>query len=152
MNIFLGTHQNRRDAKGRVSVPAAFRAALKTPDGSAGLILRPSHNYACIEGWPLAVFNQLGTPMDALDLFSQKHDDMGAILYGEAHQVEPDKEGRVLLPDSMVEFAGLGETVTFIGMRKIFHIWEPAAGAAFLAAARERARAGGILPAVTAAA
>jgi MraZ protein len=152
MNPFLGTHQNRRDAKGRVSVPAAFRAALKMPDGSAGLILRPSHNYACIEGWPLAVFDELGKPMDGLDLFSQKHDDMGAILYGEAHQVEPDKEGRVLLPDSLVTFAGLGETVTFIGMRKIFHIWEPAAGAAFLAAARERARTDGILRAATVAA
>jgi MraZ protein len=152
MSQFLGTHQNRLDAKGRVSVPAAFRNALKSADGIAGLVFRPSHKHPCIEAWPAPVFNALATPMDGLELFSQTHDDMAAVLYADAYPAEPDKEGRVLLPDTLVAHAKLGENVTFIGMGKVFHIWEPAAGAAFLTAARERARAAGSLRAAAGAA
>lgn len=148
MSQFLGTHQNRLDAKGRVSVPAPFRTALKTADGATGLVFRPSHKHACIEAWPVPVFNALATPMNGLDLFSEGHDDMAAVLYANSHPIDPDKEGRVLLPESLVAYAGLGESVTFIGMGRVFHIWEPQAGAAFLAGAAERARAGGVLRAM----
>jgi MraZ protein len=149
---FLGTHQNRLDAKGRVSVPAAFRAALRGPDGTASLILRPSHKHPCIEAWPEPVFVALATPLQNLDLFSEAHDDMAASLYADAHEIEPDKEGRVLLPDELVAHAGLGDSVTFMGLGRIFQIWEPAAAAAFKAAARERAQASGTLRAAAAAA
>ena len=63
---FLGTHQNRLDAKGRVSVPAAFRAALKAGNEANGthLVLRPSHQHPCIEAWPAAVFEALAEPLN----------------------------------------------------------------------------------------
>jgi MraZ protein len=141
MTPFLGTHQNRRDAKGRVSVPAPFRNALKTAEGTAGLVLRPSHKYACIEGWPAAAFEGLTAQLEAMDSFSDAYDDMATALYADACPIDPDKEGRVLLPDSLVAHAGLGETVEFVGHGRIFEIWEPAAAAAHRKAARERARA-----------
>ncbi len=151
MSQFLGTHQNRLDAKGRVSVPAAFRAALKSQDGSSALILRPSHKYACIEAWPGAVFEALAQPLEGLDLFSEAHDDMAAALYADAYPTETDKDGRILVPDALVEHAGLSDSVVFIGMGRIFHIWQPQAAEAFRAAARERAKARGLtLPAATA--
>jgi len=141
MAIFLGTHQNRRDAKGRVSVPAPFRNALKTADGGAALVLRPSHRHACIEGWPAAEFEGLTARLETMDFFSDPYDDMATALYAEAWPAEPDKEGRVLLPDSLVTHAGLGETVEFVGHGRIFEIWEPQAAAEHRKAARERARA-----------
>lgn len=151
MSQFLGTHQNRLDAKGRVSVPALFRAALKSLDGSTGLILRPSHKQSCIEAWPQAVFADLAKPMSGLDLFSESHDDMAAALYADAYPIETDKDGRILLPDSLVSHAGLSDSVVFLGMGPIFHIWEPAAAEIFRAAARERARARALtLPAASA--
>src|SRR5215469_5490513 len=57
MALFIGTHQNKLDAKGRVSIPAQFRSALKkmshAGEGAAvaTVYLRPSHQNACIEGW-----------------------------------------------------------------------------------------------------
>jgi MraZ protein len=142
---FLGTHQNRLDAKGRVSVPASFRAALRGPDGSAALILRPSHKHRCIEAWPAPVFNALATPLQNLDLFSDAHDDMAAALYADAYSIEPDKEGRVMLPETLVAHAGLTESVSFMGLGRIFQIWEPAAAAQFRAAGAERLAKGGVL-------
>ena len=152
MTHFLGTHQNKLDAKGRVSVPAPFRnalkgtapkaAALKDGDEANGthLVLRPSHQHPCIEAWPTPVFEALADPLNRLDLFSQEHDDMAATLYADAFPVEADKEGRIVLPDDLIEYAGLTDAVVFMGLGRIFQIWEPGAAERRRAEARERTR------------
>jgi MraZ protein len=142
MTHFMGTHQNRLDAKGRVSVPASFRAALKHPEtGISGqLVLRPSHQHNCIEAWPDSVFAALSEPLNRLDMFSPAHDDLAAALYADAFPVEPDKEGRIVLPAHLVEFAGITGQVVFMGMGRTFQIWEPEAAERRRAEARERAR------------
>jgi MraZ protein len=142
MSQFLGTHQNRLDAKGRISVPAPFRTALRAAANGegAGLILRPSHHQPCIEAWPTAAFHALATPLDELDVLSEAHDDLAATLYADAFQMEADKEGRIILPELLVEHAGLTDAVAFVGMGRIFHIWEPAAFTRRRSEARERAR------------
>src|SRR5690242_16283056 len=104
MTHFLGTHQNRLDAKGRVSVPAPFRAVLRQngeANGAAPLVLRPSHKHPCIEAWPQAEFQALAAPLNRLDLFSEAHDDLANTLYADAYPVEADKEGRIVLPDAL---------------------------------------------------
>jgi MraZ protein len=145
MTHFLGTHQNRLDAKGRVSVPAPFRSALRSSGETNGsnLVLRPSHQHKCIEAWPSAEFEALSEPLNRLDLFSQAHDDLAASLYSDAFPVEADKEGRIVLPDSLVNYAGLSETVVFMGLGRIFQIWEPEAAERRRTEARERARTHG---------
>jgi MraZ protein len=146
MTHFLGTHQNKLDAKGRVSVPAPFRNALKGQDETNGthLVLRPSHQHPCIEAWPTAVFDALAEPLNRLDLFSPEHDDMAATLYADAFPVEADKEGRIVLPDELVSYAGLTDTVVFMGLGRIFQIWEPVAAERRRAEARVRARERGL--------
>ena len=143
MSQFLGTHQNKLDAKGRVSIPAPFRAVLRAnaAEGMAPLILRPSHNYACIEGWPAAVFDTLAKPLDRLDMFGEDHEDLSTTLYADANPVESDKEGRIVLPDSLVAYANLSDAVIFMGLGRIFQIWEPAAAEQRRIEARARARA-----------
>ena len=138
----MGTHQTRFDAKGRMSVPAPFRAALRAgaEDGNASLVLRPSHKHPCIEGWPAAAFQNLAASFDRLDIFSADQDDLTTALYADAWPVEPDKEGRIVVPDSLVQHAGLTESVVFMGLGRLFHIWEPAAASRRIAAAR-----GGVL-------
>ncbi len=146
----MGTHQNRLDAKGRVSVPAAFRAALKAQADAAGdpaageMVLRPSHTHACIEAWPAGVFHALAAPLARLDLFSADHDDMAASLYADAVSVDADKEGRIVLPEALVAHAGLSDSVVFMGLGRNFQIWEPEAAERRRAEARERSRARGL--------
>jgi len=142
MSQFLGTHTNKLDGKGRVSIPAPFRTALRpTAEGGAVLILRPSHKSRCIEGWPADAFAKLAEPLDELDMFSAAHDDLAAALYADAHASEPDKEGRIVLPADLIGHATLGDNVMFIGLGKLFQIWEPAAGERFRIEARGRASA-----------
>ncbi len=145
MTQFLGTHTNRLDAKGRVSIPAPFRAVLKTNgDAIAALVLRPSHKHSCIEGWSGAAFQSLAKPFDQLDMFSEAQDDLATTLFADAHPLETDRDGRIVLPEALVAHAGLSETVVFMGLGRTFQIWQPEAAARRLAEARERARARGL--------
>lgn len=144
MGHFLGTHQSRLDAKGRVSVPAAFRAALR--NGSSGLgvetelaamILRPSHQHSCIEAWPPAAFHALAAPLAQYDVFSDTQDDLATALYSDALELVADKEGRIVLPQTLLEHAGISDVMEFMGIGRIFQIWHPEAARQ----RREQARA-----------
>lgn len=142
MTQFLGTFTGKLDAKSRVSIPAPFRAELRQAADAGGLILRPSHKYACLEGWTRAAFDELAGPMQRLDIFSDDGDDLAYALYADATPAEPDKEGRIVLAAELVRHAGLADAVVFVGLRRKFEIWEPAAYAARRAEALARAREG----------
>jgi MraZ protein len=139
---FLGSHQNRLDAKGRVSVPAPFRTALRNAgdERATEIILRPSHFHPCIEAWPRPQFATLTAPLAQYSPISREHEDLAATLYAEAFPVEADKEGRILIPDYLVSYASLKDVVVFMGMGSTFQIWEPAAAERRRAEARIRAR------------
>jgi MraZ protein len=151
MALFIGTHQNKLDAKGRVSIPAPFRGVLKKMShagetaATATMYLRPSHQNPCIEGWTEVGFEALSAPLEqGYNLFSPEHEDFVLALFGDACAVETDKEGRIMLPPNLTAHAGLTENVMFIGSRNTFQIWEPEAGTRRLAEAREKARAAGL--------
>ncbi len=147
MTHFLGTHLNRIDTKGRVSIPASFRTSLRTLDDAngseatpIGLILRPSHTHPCIEAWPVGAFHRLAAPLETLDPFSEAHDDLASALFADALPVEADKEGRIVLPLTLTAHAAVTSSVVFMGLGHIFQIWEPEAAERRRVAAREAAR------------
>jgi MraZ protein len=146
MDQFIGSHHNKIDAKGRVSVPAPFRSVLKKYSKAGEdaavtpLVLRPSHQYPCIEGWTEAAFEDLKAPLDDFDQFSEEHEDLSIALCGDACVMETDKEGRIVIPADMLAFANVTGELVFIGASKNFQIWEPAAGARRIAEARAKIR------------
>jgi MraZ protein len=147
MAQFLGTYQNKLDTKGRVSIPAPFRSVLKqmssVGEGSAvaPLVLRPSHQYPCIEAWTQKGFEALSAPLEAYSQFSQQHADLAIGLFGDACGMETDREGRITLSSELAAHANIHDTVSFIGASNTFQIWEPAAGALRLAEAKAAIRA-----------
>jgi MraZ protein len=150
MPLFIGTHQSRRDAKGRMSIPAQFRSVLKQMSHAgkdapvASMYLRPSHQNPCVEGWTEVGFEALSTPMaEGYNQFSPEYEDFVMALFGNARLLETDTEGRIMLPPSLIEYAGLKQDVVFIGTRNTFQIWEPEAGERRLAEAREKTKAAG---------
>lgn len=142
MSHFLGTHRARLDRKGRISVPAPFRAAIARMDPPE-LVLRPSHRAACIDAWPRPILDNAQAALGRLDLFSDEADDMAAVLFADATAATPDAEGRIVLPEALMLHASLVREadVAFLGLGQTFQIWLPDAARTWLAAARERARA-----------
>ena len=149
MTQFMGTHTNKLDAKGRVSIPAPFRTALRNGDDSGALILRPSHKYPCLEGWPVAAFMALASSMQHMPTLGDDQEDLAFALYASATTLEPDREGRIVLPAGLSSYACLKDAVCFVGLSNRFQIWEPEAAERRLAEARTRAR-GLALPGVLA--
>jgi len=139
MTQFLGTHVFKLDAKGRLSIPARFRAALERT-GSDELVLRPSHLMPCIECWPTPAFERLAAGLDNLDAFSEQADDLAAVLFSQSHNIRPDAEGRLVLPRGLAQHAAVTEELALVGTGSHFQIWEPAAAQRRTDEAMRRAR------------
>ncbi len=138
MKQFFGSHENKRDAKGRVSVPASFRAAWKE-HSEVTLILRPSFIEGCVEAWPLPSYERFQTKVDAMQAMSREQVGLQTQVYSDAEEVELDAQGRILITGYLAQIAGLSDAVFFMGRGDHFLIWEPVAGKAFRDASRAMA-------------
>ena len=97
MKRLFGSHENKLDAKGRVSVPAAFRNAWKA-EPEMTLILRPSLLEGCVEAWPLPDYAKFQEKLDALAESDPEHEALATVVYSEAAEVETDAQGRIMIP------------------------------------------------------
>ncbi|UFN47405.1 cell division/cell wall cluster transcriptional repressor MraZ [Roseomonas sp. OT10] len=141
MTHFLGTHSNKLDKKGRVSIPASFRAALERL-GTQDLILNPHHTLPCVEGWPQTSFEAYAATANPASPFEAENDALLMDLFSDAEPLRPDVEGRVVLSAKVIAKAGLTDTVEFVGMGAKFRIWETAALARYKADLAARRAAG----------
>ena len=105
MAVFFGTHENKVDRKGRVSVPAPFRQALAA-SSYTGIVVRPSPRHQAIEGSDLEFMMALNESAQHNDIYSEEHDDLGFMLFAESFQLPFDPEGRVILPAELLEAPG----------------------------------------------
>ena len=130
MAMFLSTTTNKVDRKGRVSVPAAFRAVLS---GQAfhGIVAFPSFKHAAVQCGGMDWMEKLGAGVDAYDMFSDEHDTLTAALFANAQQLAFDGEGRIMLPEALIAHAGLSEQAAFVGRGPLFEIWNPDAFATY---------------------
>ena len=122
--LFLSTYKNKIDKKGRVSVPSSFRNAL-LKDEYPGVIAYESINNKCIEACSLSRIEQLNNTIDSLDPYSDERDAFATIILGGSVQLSFDSEGRILLPEKLIDFAGLSQHACFVGKGRTFEIWDP---------------------------
>ena len=142
MSRFRGTYDGKKDGKNRISIPAAYRNALKSDDSSENLrlVLRPSHKFPCIEGWSRDGFDEQEQMLAALPRFSEAEEDLALVLNSDASDVEADATGRIVLPIGLISFAELGDQVTFLSAGSHFQIWNSDAASARMAEARANAK------------
>jgi MraZ protein len=123
MALFLSTYVNRVDSKGRVSVPAPFRAALGG-QGFAGIVAYRSFLGPVIEACGLDRMTKFSEELDVLDEDSERYQFIGSVL-ADARQLAFDGEGRIMLPPDLAEYAGITSEAAFMGQGKFFQIREP---------------------------
>ena len=139
MTQFVGTHFGKLDRKGRISVPAPFRAELEAATASH-LVFRISHQHPCIEARSRAVFQHMLDSILALEHFSEDRDALEAGIIADSSMLRLDGDGRLVLPEEMVAEAGLGESVAFLGKGDRFEIWDAERAKAHVAEAKARVR------------
>jgi MraZ protein len=91
-------------------------------------MLRPSHTLPCIEAWPPTRFETWAEAQKQAYDPDADPDDIATLLFSETTSAEPDKEGRIVLDDYLIQHAGLNgsEAVTCAGLGNRFQLWEPA--------------------------
>lgn len=139
MNRFVSNFTNRLDSKGRVSIPATFRAALAR-DGFEGLYVHPALDAPALDAGGNALLNEIDAFLSTLSPYSDERDQLSTALFGTSEILKVDTEGRVILTESVKHHAGIGDQVTFVGLGHKFQIWEPEGFRAHLEAARAKVR------------
>lgn len=145
MGLFLSTYVNKVDKKGRVSVPAPFRAVLGSPaGGQTELIVFRSLQATALDACSVDYMTQLSDALDNPDMPDAMRDLIETTVFGGSVRLPIDPEGRISLPESLISFAGITEGIAFVGRRRTFQIWEPDAFAAHEAASRDQGRSANI--------
>ena len=139
MELFTSTYENRIDRKGRISVPAKYRSILE--HRNEPLILTRALNLPCLEGMSAERMNQIADAIDALDAYSEDAAILQMIM-ASAQEFRPDSEGRIVLPDEFLAHANLDEMVLFVGVGRIFQLWQPDAYRQREVTSRDAARSG----------
>ena len=139
MDEFVSTYTNRLDAKGRVSIPAAFRAVLAR-DGFDGLYCCPTLDRRAIDSGGNQLRATIRNSLNRFEPFSEEHEVLSTALIGESEVLKIDQDGRVVMSDALKAHAGLIDRITFVGQGYKFQIWEPERFAAYRDEAKNRVR------------
>jgi len=140
MDRFVSNFTLRLDAKGRVSIPASYRAALAR-DGFEGLYCYPALDRPALDAGGNALLKEIEDLIERYPPFSDEREDFSTALYGTSETLKLDGEGRVILSDPLKTHAGIAESVAFVGLGHKFQIWEPERFRAQLAEATGKVRA-----------
>jgi MraZ protein len=132
MDLFLSHFVNRFDAKGRISVPAPFRAVL-VKDGFDGLFVQPALDSPALDCGGKAL-------LESKPPYSREREDLATALLGASEILRIDSEGRIVLGERLRAVLALTDEAAFVGHGHKFQIWEPSRFAAHLEEAKARVR------------
>ena len=119
--MFLGEYLHTIDDKGRLTLPAKFRAELAT-----GVVVTRGID-KCLFAFPMAEWEKLAERVSNLPLTEAQAREFRRLLFSGANDAELDKQGRVLLPQYLREYAGLDGNVIVARLNTHMEIWEPEA-------------------------
>ena len=137
MDRFLSSAVNRIDAKGRVSVPAHFRAVLQKR-GYQDLYALRALDVTALDVGGMDLLDRYEKRIALEDPFLQTADDMSFFCHGDGVFLKLDQDGRITVNDFIREHTGITTDVTFVGRGHFFQIWEPGQFDAYRAQARSR--------------
>lgn len=115
--MFLGHFVHSLDSKGRLTIPAKFRAFVRTD-----LVLTRGMD-RCLAMFPMAKWEQVAAQVSALPMADRSARALRRFLFASASDVSPDGHGRILIPPRLREYAALGGEVVVVGLNDYIEIW-----------------------------
>ena len=115
--MFMGEYNHTIDAKGRLIIPSKFRELL----GEEFVLTKGLDG--CLSIYPMDEWNAFEEKLRALPLTNKNARTFTRFFVAGATNCELDKQGRILLPATLREFAGLEKDVVLTGMLNRIEIW-----------------------------
>ena len=118
MRMFMGEYNHTIDAKGRLIIPSKFREAL----GDEFVVTKGLDGCLFVfDGIEWSAFEE---KLKALPITNKDARQFVRFFLAGAASVEVDKQGRILVPNVLREFADLSKDVTLIGVGSRIEIWD----------------------------
>jgi MraZ protein len=114
---FVGTYEHGLDDKGRMVLPSKIRAQL----GETGVVAKLD---VCLGLWTPEGFDEAADQLESE--IETGRATTGALrqFIADAHEVTPDQQGRIVIPQRLRAFAGLGTDVVITGRMKRAELWD----------------------------
>lgn len=128
--MFFGEYAHTIDDKGRLTIPAKYRVDLHEAMITRGL----DRNLVL---YPMAEWQQFVERLKQLPITDPSSRRLQRLFFSGAQEVSPDRQGRILIPPYLREYAGIGTEVIIAGMEDFVEIWSPAAWRTELASVQD---------------
>jgi len=119
--LFIGGSTVNLDAKGRLAFPMRYRDELV--DRCGGRVVLTVHDDRCLLLYPYPDWDEIERKLVRLPNQNKRARTLQRMLLGHATELEMDKNGRILVPPRLREFADLGKRVVLAGLGNKFEIW-----------------------------
>ena len=129
--LLLGTYTPKIDAKGRVALPAKFRSQL----GQGRVMARGQER--CVYLLPFDEFRRIASQIQRTSVGNKAAREYLRVFLSGAVDQEPDKQGRVVVPQMLRDYANLGSDIVVIGVGTRAELWNKDAWESYLAQKEE---------------
>jgi MraZ protein len=116
--VLIGEYQHSIDLKKRLAVPSKFRSELK----SKVVVTRGLDK--CLFVYPMKAWEELASKLGTLPVGEAGTRSFIRLMLAGATDVDVDKQGRILIPDYLKNYAGLGKNVIVAGVYNRLEIWD----------------------------
>ncbi|MGE0822497.1 MAG: division/cell wall cluster transcriptional repressor MraZ [Candidatus Binatia bacterium] len=125
--MFRGCYEHNIDEKGRVSIPSSFRKVLIAKQDERLIVTKFILNsFRCLDVYPYAEWEHLEQELVKKPRFDETSFKIETFYLANAQECPVDKQGRILLPPLLREYAGLQKEVMFAAALTKFRIWDKA--------------------------
>ncbi len=119
--MFLGSFTHTLDDKGRLTIPAKYR-----PDLAAGVVVTRGLDRNLVI-YPVAEWQRLSERIAQLPYTDKNARDFRRLVFAMATDTEPDKQGRILIPVELRQYAGIDGEAVVVGVNNYLEVWAPGA-------------------------
>jgi len=118
--VFRGSSNHTIDSKGRIIIPTRFRDMIKT-NGEEGVVITRMDE--CLKTYPYNAWAEIEKKILSLSVKSDAMRRFRRVFIGGAFECTCDKQGRVLIPPTLREYAKLEKEIVLVGVLDHFEIW-----------------------------
>ena len=119
--MLLGEHEHALDEKNRLTLPSKLRGAF-----ADGVVVSRGLD-GCLLAWPVEAWRAMVERLETVDQFSADGRKIRRHFFAGAAQGELDKQGRLVIPATLLKTAGITREVTVAGVSDHLEIWDRAA-------------------------